>query len=104
MEKLEIKQPIQGQPPAQKFQFGIKAKVNIPQDVFIPELLGLMATNTSTEHSQLSIITPHSKNTGPRDPRIMIGPLQFVNHLCDREDTSDKTQHQGKLFLLCFHV
>ena len=68
-----------------KFEFGIKAKEDIPTDVFIPELLGLMASDTETDHSGQSAIAPHPKQTGPREPRMMIGPLRFVNHICDKE-------------------
>ena len=68
-----------------KFEFGIKAKEDIPTDVFIPELLGLMASDTEADHSGQSAIAPHPKQTGPREPRMMIGPLRFVNHICDKE-------------------
>ena|ERR1700734_1598946 len=88
LKKLEIKSPMQEHQPAgrgEKYQFGVKAIEDIPTNVFIPELLGLMASDTEADHSGLSEIAPHPKQTGPTEPRMMIGPLRFVNHICKKK-------------------
>ena len=83
--KLKTNEEQQSAGLLRRYQFGIKAKVEIPEGVFIPELLGLMASDTVAEHSGLSEIMPHNDQIGPREPRILVGPLRFINHSCDVE-------------------
>jgi hypothetical protein len=68
-----------------KFQFGVLAREDIPANVYIPELLGLMASDTTTEDAGVSSIMPHPDQTGPIVSRIVVGPIRFINHVCDRE-------------------
>ncbi|KIM89155.1 hypothetical protein PILCRDRAFT_813071 [Piloderma croceum F 1598] len=68
----------------QKFHLSVLAREDIPANVYLPELLGLMASDTTTEASGVSSIMPHPNQTGPRESRIVVGPIRFINHVCDR--------------------
>jgi SET domain-containing protein len=62
--------------------FGIAARTNIPAGTYCLEVIGLMTSDLSNNHTELSVIAPYVSNTGPQERRPMIGPLRFVNHRC----------------------
>jgi hypothetical protein len=89
---------------SQIFQFGIKAREDIRANVYIPELLGLMASDTVTDPSELSMIAPYPypTQTGPKEPRVIIGPLRLVNHTCDRDGACEKPNIKVSLYIFSF--
>jgi hypothetical protein len=57
----------------------------VEHEVIYP-LIGLMPVDARAEHSRLSEIHPHTSQVGQKakaeKPRILVGPLRFVNHAC----------------------
>jgi hypothetical protein len=63
--------------------FAIHARRAIQENEVIHELIGMMPLDNDTPHSRLSEITPHpAHNQSAQDPRILFGPIRFINHLC----------------------
>ena len=63
--------------------FAIHARRTIQKNEVIHELIGMMPLDNDTPHSRLSEITPHPvHNQSHEDPRILFGPIRFINHLC----------------------
>ncbi|KII86353.1 hypothetical protein PLICRDRAFT_43942 [Plicaturopsis crispa FD-325 SS-3] len=69
--------------PERTNQFAVVASAPIPGGVTVYEMLGLMAINDDCPHTNLSVMLPDPMQTGHQGPRIMIGPLRFVNHICE---------------------
>lgn len=62
--------------------FGIFATEKIPAGIFLYELMGLMAENPYQKHSDLSEVYPHPAQNKGQSPRVLFGPIRFVNHEC----------------------
>jgi hypothetical protein len=72
--------------------FGIQASRNIGKGELIYELIGLMAIDSVTSNSGLSEIHPHKTQVGRKrdraNPRVLVGPLRYVNHVCKGSNVS----------------
>ncbi|EDR01622.1 uncharacterized protein LACBIDRAFT_310701 [Laccaria bicolor S238N-H82] len=66
--------------------FAIFATRDLVEGEILYPLMGLMASDSRAEHSRLSEIHPHPSQVklekGRMDPRVLVGPLRFINHTC----------------------
>jgi hypothetical protein len=49
---------------------------------YIYELAGLVPTDNLADHTNLSVITPHADQGEVLEPRVLFGPIRFINHHC----------------------
>ncbi|EKM56732.1 uncharacterized protein PHACADRAFT_254027, partial [Phanerochaete carnosa HHB-10118-sp] len=50
------------------------------------ELSGVMSYDVAEEHTKLKLVLIHAhhSSTGPQNgPRLLVGPIRFVNHDCN---------------------
>lgn len=66
--------------------FGIFATEKIPAHTIIYELMGLMAQNPYEHHSDLSEIYAHPDQKKGQGPRVLFGPIRFINHECRKSN------------------
>ena len=63
--------------------FSIIARRDLQPGELIYELVGLIPKDNQAAHTQLSEIIPHpSQVKRARKPRILFGPIRFINHDC----------------------
>lgn len=66
--------------------FSITSTRDLVQHEVLYSLMGLMPDDAKAEHSRLSEIEPHPSQlhnkANAEKPRILIGPIRFINHAC----------------------
>lgn len=70
------------QPDSESLMFGIFTTEKIPAGTYIYELIGLMAQTQYENHSNLSEIYAHPDQNKGQGPRVLFGPIRFLNHEC----------------------
>jgi hypothetical protein len=74
---------------------------------YIYELAGLVPTDNLAEHTNLSVITPHVDQGEVLEPRVLCGPIRFINHHCVSHNVQVGKSHSTILarhlnFAVCF--
>ncbi|KAF8221993.1 hypothetical protein L208DRAFT_1324861 [Tricholoma matsutake] len=65
-----------------KREFGIEASRAFRPGEYIYELVGLVPTDNLADHTNLSVVTPHVDQGEALEPRVLFGPICFINHHC----------------------
>ena len=63
-------------------EFGVKASRGFRTGEYIYELVGLVPTDNRAEHTNLSSVVPHVDQGEALEPRVLFGPIRFINHDC----------------------
>lgn len=67
--------------------FSIRATRDLVAEEMLYPLIGLLASDSTAEHSHLSELRPHlsqvQEQAETEKPRVLIGPLRFINHACN---------------------
>jgi hypothetical protein len=74
-------------------EFGVKACRDFHPGEYVYELAGLVPTDSAAVHTGLSCTIPHVDQGQPLEPRVLCGPIRFVNHHCVSRNVEVRKHH-----------
>jgi len=76
-----------------KEEFGVLASRKFFPGEFIYELVGLVPIDGLASHTELSVTMPHIDQGETVEPRVLFGPIRFINHHCDEYNVQVSKRH-----------
>jgi hypothetical protein len=77
----------------QRKQFGVEACRKFCTGEYIYELVGLVPIDGKAKHTELSVTTPHIDQGEALEPRVLFGPIRFINHHCKDSNVEVSKQY-----------
>lgn len=74
-------------------EFGVEACRKFCKGEYIYELVGLEPIDGSARHTELSVIVPHIDQGEALEPRVLFGPIRFINHHCKKYNVEVSKWH-----------
>jgi len=76
-----------------KKEFGVEAARNFCKGEYIYELVGHVPIDSLAKHTDLSVTVPHVNQGEALEPRVLFGPIRFINHHCKQYNVEVSNLH-----------